>query len=164
MYDKDEFVWRKALQAKGKDWVMAELRLRPGQPTDPLYDVVFEQPYPTRQFCLQWCVEQENKIFQVRWQSGAAFVALLLLVVCVLRAVSAWNEPVVKPPSAAGGGAAEGPQVTVAAPSWSNDNSQLPSTAGTGSGTTGTTGSTTKSLPSICSYQTYQTAECKVQP
>jgi len=37
-----EGVWRKALQVKGKEWVLAELRRRSGQPGDALLDVVFE--------------------------------------------------------------------------------------------------------------------------
>ena len=48
MDEQTEAVWRKALQARGKDWVMSELHRRPGLPEDALYDVVFKEPYPSR--------------------------------------------------------------------------------------------------------------------
>ena len=48
--DPAEIVWRKALQARGRDWVMSELQTRPGRHEDIVCDVVFEQPYPTRAF------------------------------------------------------------------------------------------------------------------
>ena len=41
MADGSETVWRNALTAKGKDWVLAELRRRPGLPGDAVYDIVF---------------------------------------------------------------------------------------------------------------------------
>ena len=52
-----ETVWRAALMARGKDWVMAELRRRPGGPGDAVYDVL-RSPLPTREFCQRWCAER----------------------------------------------------------------------------------------------------------
>jgi hypothetical protein len=87
-----EAVWRKALQDRGKDWVMAELHRRPGKPEDPLYDVVFKEPYPTRAFCFQWCGEEENKYFRMSWHTYATIIALALLIVSIVKGISAWND------------------------------------------------------------------------
>jgi len=75
----DTVAWRNALQAKGRDWVLAELRTRPGQPQDILYDVVHEPPFPTREFCQRWCVEDDNKILRVAGSTKAAIIAVPFL-------------------------------------------------------------------------------------
>jgi hypothetical protein len=87
-----ETVWRKGLQARGKEWVLSELHRRPGQPDDVLYDVVFKEPYPTRAFCFQWCAEEENKVFRMSWHTYAMLIALALLIVSILKGISAWND------------------------------------------------------------------------
>ncbi len=80
-----EAVWREALKAKGKDWVMAELQERPGRPDDALYDIVFEAPLPTREFCQRWCAEEDNRLFSFTWQKKAALVFLILTVIVSRR-------------------------------------------------------------------------------
>ena len=87
-----EEVWRKGLQARGKEWVLSELRRRPGQPEDVLYDVVFKEPYPTRAFCFQWCAEEENRVFRMSWHTYATIIAMVLLIVSILKGMSAWND------------------------------------------------------------------------
>ena|ERR1700761_1137868 len=54
--------WREGLERKGADWVQRELQTRAGQPGDVLLDVVHEEPYPTRDYCQQWCIAQENRV------------------------------------------------------------------------------------------------------
>jgi hypothetical protein len=73
-------VWRTALQAKGRDWVLAELETRPGRPDDVVYDVVFEPPFPTREFCQRWCVEDDNRFLHVATSTKAALCVLVMLI------------------------------------------------------------------------------------
>src|SRR5579863_3841211 len=87
-----EETWRKALHARGTEWVQAELRRRPGRPEDTLYDVVFEEPYPTRQFCLNWCAEQDNRLFRFSGTTIAALGVFVLFVVCSFKAFQATSE------------------------------------------------------------------------
>src|ERR1700761_4802993 len=61
----EEDAWRQALRTKGRDWVLAELNTRPGLPQDPLLDVVYVQPFPTREFCQRWCVEADNQYLRL---------------------------------------------------------------------------------------------------
>jgi hypothetical protein len=89
---QDEAVWRGALERKGKDRVLRELRTRPGQPMDELLDIVFQDPHPTREFCRRWCAEQENHM--VRF-SGLTFVMIGLIVAllgCGMLAVGSWEK------------------------------------------------------------------------
>lgn len=86
--------WRNALQAKGRDWVLTELRTRPGQPQDILYDVVHEPPFPTREFCQRWCVEDDNKILRVAGSTKAAIIAVPFLLLFLAMAVHGWHGAV----------------------------------------------------------------------
>src|SRR5690349_25055802 len=89
---RSEAVWRKALQMRGREWVIAELKRRPGQPRDPLLDVVFEEPYPTREYCQRWCAEEENHFHIFSWSTVAAGALLAIIVVCAMHAVSSRNN------------------------------------------------------------------------
>jgi hypothetical protein len=157
MYDQSETAWRAGLQQRGKDWVLSELRTRPGRPDDAVYDVVFEAPYPTRAFCAQWCAEQDNKLFRMSWHSYAAIAMLLLFIVCFMQAVGGWNAreravarnlnapPAVEPAAVGSSGsdfsaAIPGSQSTPASGSSSSSSSSSPS--------------------SLCSYITYDTTRC----
>jgi hypothetical protein len=94
--------WRNALNAKGRDWVTAELQRRSGQPDDVVLDVVFEEPYPTREFCQRWCAEQDNRIFHVSGYTIALLVALVLLISFGIKLVNSWeNLPQVQHPARA---------------------------------------------------------------
>jgi hypothetical protein len=181
-----EAVWRKALQARGKDWVVAELHRRPGQPKDPLYDVVFKEPFPTRAFCFQWCGEEENKYFRMSWHTYATIIALALLIVSILKGISAWNDEAAslqtlqaQTTAGAVGGAgkgAGGSTLTNDIPSMSTSPSTIITSSGTtlsspgttvsGSGTTssGSALTTGQSTPaSICGYITYASPRCPQQ-
>jgi hypothetical protein len=84
----DEQTWRNALEGKGKDWVTHQLRTRFGQPEDHLLDVVYAEPYPTREFCQRWCSSQDNKMFSMPTDSIVAIVILAVLVCFSILAVS----------------------------------------------------------------------------
>jgi hypothetical protein len=181
-----EGVWRKALQARGKDWVRSELHRRPGRPEDTLYDVVFKEPYPTRAFCFQWCAEEENRIFRVSWHTFATIMALALLIVSILKGISAWSDAEqslqilnARATAHAGGSksaSSNGNTLTNDIPSMSMSSSTVPTSTSTGTtssspGTTspgtGTTSSgsalTTgqSSLSSTCGYITYASPRCQ---
>lgn len=160
MDDHDEQVWRKALQAKGKDWVMAELHRRAGQPGDAVYDVVFVEPFPTREFCHRWCAEEENRIFRMSWHTVAALVALAVFAVCSVKAVQSWNEP---------GSASMHRSATAAATSPAtmprrNSDQMTNDQPNRGMKNSAVTSSSASSPPSLCSYAIYQTAECNNSP
>jgi hypothetical protein len=84
--------WRRALDAKGRDWVMAELKRRAGRPNDVVLDVVFSEPYPTRAFCERWCAEQDNRMFHLSGHAIAIIVASILLFAFAIKAVVSWNN------------------------------------------------------------------------
>jgi len=166
MDDRMEIAWRAALQERGKEWVVSQLRTRPGRPDDIVYDVVFEAPYPTRAFCVQWCAEQDNKIFRLSWHVYAATFMLLLVIVCCWQAVGGWNNhelsvarqqsqsvPLPVAPAQIG---SSSPSVDVGIPgtdSQSGSSSSLSSTSASGS----------SSPPSLCSYISYDTTRCPAQ-
>lgn len=163
MDDRAETIWREALTTKGRDWVMGELRRRAGQSGDAMYDIVFEDPLPTRQFCEQWCAEEDNKIFRISWHTKLAFILLILFVICSFRAVQSWNQP---DPAQSPQSMSSGAVSSVAAPSASSPmTNDIPSMSSTSSAnsSSGSTSSGSNSLPSICAYAKYDTAQCKVQ-
>jgi hypothetical protein len=164
MDDQAELVWRKALRARGREWVMGELRRRVGQPDDPLYDVVFEEPLPTRDFCHRWCAEEENTIFRMSWHIPASIVALAIFLICCVKAVNSWDtsqsELARQMPATAATSTSSTSQTKM--PKNSDNmptnvpNPATQNAAGTSSGA--------KSLPSVCSYAVYDTAECNNSP
>jgi len=175
MDEQTEAVWRKALQARGKDWVMSELHRRPGLPEDALYDVVFKEPYPTRAFCFEWCSEEENRLFRMSWHTYAAVFALLLLIVCLFKGVTAWNDTsrsidllqAKAMNQATRGVPAAGSSSTAVDNTLTNDIPTMAtsSDSGASSGTPTSGGATSgqNTLPSVCGYITYDTLRCKVQ-
>jgi hypothetical protein len=92
MAENSELAWRKALDRKGRDWVTAELRRRPGQPEDVVLDIVFEEPYPTRAFCQRWCAEQDNRMFSLSGYTIALIVTAVLLLAFTIKLVVSWDN------------------------------------------------------------------------
>jgi len=121
-------------ETRGREWVAAELKRLPGQPRDRLLDVVFEEPHPTREFCQQWCAEEENH-FHLSWSTLGAGALLVIVVAC-----------------GGSGGLSGGAWIAVQPPP-TND---VPTPATSSSSAT----LTTTSLPSLCAYQSFPTAEC----
>jgi hypothetical protein len=147
-----EAVWREALQARGREWVAAELKRRPGQPRDPLLEVVFEEPYPTREYCQQWCAEEENRFHLFSWSTAAASVLFLIVVVCLMHAVSSRNEQQSAQAFQASAAAKVGsPAPTARSAPPTND---IPTASSSKAPPTAT------SPPGVCAYQSYATAAC----
>jgi hypothetical protein len=71
---------------------MAELKTRAGRPEDVVLDVVYEAPYPTREFCQRWCAERDNRLFHLSGHTKAVLIALLLLTAFGIKAVVSWNS------------------------------------------------------------------------
>lgn len=165
-----ETAWRKALEARGKDWVMAELCRRPGRPQDVVYDIVFEQPYPTREFCEKWCIEQENKLFHVSWQLFVMIGLAAIAVICGFFGAAGVMSPRVPAPavpmvasagqSGGRGNVANAPSGTIYSTPQQAVGTQTGSYTSYGSDSGSATGTR---LPSVCDYQSYQTAECKTR-
>ena len=171
-----EGVWRKALQARGKDWVRSELHRRPGRPEDTLYDVVFKEPYPTRAFCFQWCAEEENRVFRVSWHNFATIIAMALLIVSILKGISAWNDAEQNLQllsaqttanagrSKSGSGSGSGNTLTNDIPSMSTSSSTGTTSSSPGTTTSCSALTTGQSSPSsTCGYITYASPRCQHQ-
>jgi hypothetical protein len=158
MADGSEAVWREALIAKGKDWVLAELQRRSGRPGDSVFDIVFEEPFPTREFCQRWCAEEDNRLFRFSWEKAAALVFLILTIVCSLGAVKSWNTT--PPPQARPVAAAKGASQAASSRGSSEITNDVPGTTSSRSAGSSAAGN---NLPPLCAYQTYETAQCKTQ-
>jgi len=76
------------MKTMGRAAVEAALRRRPGRPADPIDDIGGEPPYPTREFCEQWCTEQDNILFQFTPRTGVVLTLLVAVTACLLRAYS----------------------------------------------------------------------------
>jgi hypothetical protein len=149
MSDNDEQRWRDGLKARGPAWVRAKLLERPGRYDDPVFDVVFVEPLPTRAFCQAWCAEAENKIFQLSGYGKTVVILLVLLVVFVAGAVGSLTTHTVAPRPFAGGGGGGGSAGGFRGQSDGPINSATQSQSGT-----------TSSAPSVCGYLSYPTARC----
>jgi hypothetical protein len=80
--------WRAALKKKGMDAMRAELDLRPGRPTDPVYDIGDGPPYPTRAYCEEWCRGAPPPRMGPSGAAKMVIIMSILVVVCVIRALS----------------------------------------------------------------------------
>jgi hypothetical protein len=82
--------WRQSLERKGAQRIQAELDLRPGRPSDPMFGIGEAPPYPTRAFCSRWCLG--------RGEPGTALYAAALIgvaalfVVCLLHTEMDWPD------------------------------------------------------------------------
>lgn len=154
MDDLTETAWRTALRVRGQEWVMAQLRTRPGRPEDVVFDVVFEAPYPTRAFCLNWCAEQDNTIFRMSWHSYAAIAMLVLFIVCFCQAVAGWNDHALVQARQPNAPLSAAPQrAATGAPNVSDTIPNPYAAPDSGS-------SSSSSPSSLCGYITYDTARC----
>jgi hypothetical protein len=77
--------WREAMNRMGRIAVEAELRSRPGRPTDRVLDIGNEPPYPTREFCQQWCTEQDNILFRFSPRVGVVLTLFAIMLVSLLQ-------------------------------------------------------------------------------
>jgi hypothetical protein len=88
----DDERWREALAKKGKDVVRQKLDLRPGAPTELLYDVVDEPPYPDRAFCEAWCRDTLPKAGGISGSAVMVVIMSVLVLVCGLRAFAPFSK------------------------------------------------------------------------
>jgi hypothetical protein len=147
-----EGIWRMALERRGRDWVARELQARFGQPEDEVLDVIFEQPYPTREFCQRWCAEQDNRVFSMSGNTIVIIAAFIFLIAVIARAVVSWDN--YRPPEAESLSAGSGP------PPRGGDTLQDPSSGPVPSADNGASSSPPQTSISSCTYATYPTAEC----
>jgi hypothetical protein len=93
----EELLWRKGLERLGKEWAERALRSRHGQPGDAVLDVVFAEPYPTREFVQRWCAEEGNKGARISGTTLAACIMLLVVIACGIKAVVSWEHRQITP-------------------------------------------------------------------
>jgi hypothetical protein len=71
--------WTDAMERMGKEAVQAEMARRPAREGDRIFDIVHEPPFPTREFCQQWCTAQDNVVFRFS-KTTAIILALIVLI------------------------------------------------------------------------------------
>jgi hypothetical protein len=150
-YGNDEKRWRHALELIGRPAVEDMLHRHPGNPQDEIFDLPLHPPFPTRDFCLQWCTKSAANL--TRGYARAYAVIGLLVVVAVSYASCSISQFLNPPPTVSGatlGSARRGGGITGPASSMQPPTAQ-PTTGTTNTGTssgatsTGTTGSGTTS-------------------
>jgi len=80
--------WRKAMETMGRISVEATLRRRPGRSYEPVLDIVDEPPYPSREFCERWCIEQDNVILPLTPKTAVIVLLFGAVAACLWAAVS----------------------------------------------------------------------------
>jgi hypothetical protein len=101
--------WCTAMERMGKEAVQAELTRRPAYPGERILDIVHEPPYPTREFCQQWCTEQDNVV--LRFSKSTAIILALVVVIagCLVQVFSGTSAPQSRPMASAAGPAGVNP-------------------------------------------------------
>jgi hypothetical protein len=72
----------------GRTAVEAELGRRSGYPAELIDDIGDEPPYPTREFCEQWCAAQDNFPFQFSLRMGVILTLIFGVVASMVMAHS----------------------------------------------------------------------------
>jgi hypothetical protein len=70
----------------GRAAVEAELGRRSGHPTELIDDIGGEPPFPTRQFCEQWCIAQDNMPFHFSLRMGIILILIVGIVASMVMA------------------------------------------------------------------------------
>jgi hypothetical protein len=84
--------WREALKKKGQQVVRQQLDCRPGPPSELLYDIVDEPPYPTRAYCEAWCRGAPAKSIGMSPAGAMVLISSILLIICVFRGAMSWSS------------------------------------------------------------------------
>src|SRR5271165_140885 len=79
--------WRLALEQKGLHVVRAELDMRPGRDSEPMYGIGDAPPYPTRAFCDQWCRGEYGNTPILSKSMGVAIFAGLAFIACIVQVI-----------------------------------------------------------------------------
>jgi hypothetical protein len=72
----------------GRAAVEAELGRRSGHPAELIDDIGGEPPYPTREFCEQWCIAQDNMPFRFSLRMGVILTLTVGIVASMVMAHS----------------------------------------------------------------------------
>jgi hypothetical protein len=176
----DEQRWREAMQKMGKPAVEAELQRRPGSPDDLIYDIVYSPPFPTREFCWQWCIETDNTLFRFSKHSVMVLSAVIVLLIAVVQMVGSLSATLSPPSkmmanqtksqsnqsgtqaSAAGSSSSSSstdPSASPSIPSSSYVSSSGASSTSSGS-SSGSSASSGRTGPLTCAYISYATTRC----
>lgn len=73
--------WAFALRSVGREELMARLTRYPGRLQDPINDLPLEPPYPSREFCLNWCADEENRSVASNFNTAVVLGLLGLMMV-----------------------------------------------------------------------------------
>jgi hypothetical protein len=90
---QDERRWRQALRLLGRATVEEYLRTHPGQPGDPMFDLPLHPPFPSREFCKNWCAEEEFDL--VKGYGTVILLGVLFVVIalsCTTCALSSFLD------------------------------------------------------------------------
>jgi hypothetical protein len=101
--------WCTAMERMGKEAVQSELLRRPAYPGERILDIVYEPPYPTREFCQQWCTEQDNVV--LRFSKSTAIILTLVVIIagCLVQVFTGTSAPSNMPMASAARPAAVSP-------------------------------------------------------
>jgi hypothetical protein len=115
--------WQEAMETMGRVSVEAQLLRRPGRPNDPMPDIGDKSPYPTREFCQQWCTEQDNIIFRFTPRTPIIAILFLIMIGCLAHGISSVVRPKATLPGNAPmpAQAATMPMMTTTAPNTSQN-------------------------------------------
>jgi hypothetical protein len=95
--------WHDAMHRMGRVAVETALRRVPGRPTDVIDDVGGDPPYPTREFCERWCIEQDNVVFRFSLRTAVVLTLFGAAIVCLIQAYGDFSgAPVRSIPSMGG--------------------------------------------------------------
>jgi len=131
----------------------------PGRLQDPINDLPLEPPYPSREFCLNWCADEDNRSVASNFNTAVVLGLLALLMVsyasCTVSQLlgtsmdPARRTPIAMTPTTAG--ATPGGQAPMTSPPPGATFTPYSGSASSGSGSSGSasTGSTSPSLPPI---------------
>ncbi|PPQ34611.1 hypothetical protein CCS01_10165 [Rhodopila globiformis] len=133
------------------------MNLRPGRPEDPLLDIVFVPPYPTREYCARWCNEQDNRLFRFSKTSVGILSASIILVTCI--GMSAFSLSNATNSGFAGDDSAMMPASAAAMPLPAAAVPSAPNQDFSQSGNR-TLSAPSSSTPAVCAYTPYVTASC----
>jgi hypothetical protein len=84
--------WNKALDKKGARMVQADLESQPGRPTDVVYDIGDQPPYPTRDYCARWALGDHRQSSGVARYVTMVTIFTLLFVVCVIQTIGSFSK------------------------------------------------------------------------
>jgi hypothetical protein len=80
--ESDEQRWQTALKSVGRDELLARLARYPGGTEDRISNLPLEPPYPSREFCRQWCMKADDRSLKSSFNLAVVMALLGLAGVC----------------------------------------------------------------------------------